>query len=102
MRGVAAELLVSSRGWPKAFVAFIGLFGVLAMGACSPSVAMTSTRHPGFRGSVEPLVFVIFEMNTGSDYTVPLKKYLHAELRARKVQGRAAIITGAEFNEEAA
>lgn len=48
----------------------------------------------------EPVGFVIYVGNTGSQYTVPLKRQLDRELALHHIAGRTLIITGVELDED--
>lgn len=81
------------------FGACVGLV-LFVLAGCGPSVSVAATRNPSFRGPLEPVTFVIFEGNTGPEYTEPLRDDLKRELAPLRVRGRVEIITGAEFNED--
>ena len=67
---------------------------------CS-SVSIQATRNPKYPGAILlPVAVVIFEGNTGPDYTLPLKGYLLREFQKRRMKLHVEVITGAEFNED--
>lgn len=80
----------------------LGLMVVLFsfyVAGCAPTVSIVATKNPAQSVALEPATFVIFEGNTGPEYTQPLQAALDSELRKKQISGRATIITGAEFNE---
>jgi hypothetical protein len=66
---------------------------------CAPNISIASTRNASVTETIEPAAFVIYEGNTGKDYTEPLQSYLKQELAKRQIPGRVEIISGAEFDE---
>jgi hypothetical protein len=72
-----------------------------ALLACAPNVAIQSTRNSAAPGTIEPVAVIIYERNTGNQYTEPLKQYLTQEFKARRIPARIEIVTGAEFDEVA-
>jgi hypothetical protein len=62
---------------------------------------MQATRNPKYSSPApSPVAVVIFDDNTGPEYTRPLETHLRREFGARGLHPSIRIITGAEFNED--
>jgi hypothetical protein len=68
--------------------------------ACNATVSISATRNPSLQGPLEPFAFVVYQRNTGPNYTTALVNGLERELKRREISGRALVITGAEYNED--
>jgi hypothetical protein len=75
------------------------LLSPLAAGCASVDIA--STRNPNQVGTIEPVTFVIYQLNTGERYTEPLRQQLLAETQRRGIPARVTIMTGVELDEGA-
>jgi hypothetical protein len=75
------------------------LLVLLFVTGCTPRIIIDSTRNPQLAGPLSPVTFFIFEGSMGSEYTVPLRDRLNAQLARRSIVGSAQIITGLELNE---
>lgn len=87
--------MVGCRGTLLVLLLAVLLF---AMG-CAPRITIDATPNPQFAGPLSPVTFVVFEGNTDSAYTVPLREGLNAELARRSLVGSAQLISGLELNE---
>jgi hypothetical protein len=76
----------------------IAILALAILAGCS-SVSIQSTRSPALVETLEPVTFVIFEGNTGAEYTGPLSYNLRRELANHGVRSRVMVLTGAEFDE---
>ncbi len=79
----------------------LNLFLLTALSTGCAKVVIDSSRHPGFQQVLEPVAFVIYERNTGPDYTEPLRAALLEQLAMHGIRGTAHIITGGEFDADA-
>ena len=77
------------------------IFALCLVPACIPVVEITSTRTGQKIGSIEPVMFVVFESRAGYDKAAALQRYIYLELKRKKIQGSARVIAAADFNEEA-
>jgi hypothetical protein len=74
---------------------------LLSLAVGCASVDITSTRNPNQLGTIEPVAFVIYQLNTGERYTDPLQRRLLAETQRRGIPARVTIVTGVELDEGA-
>jgi hypothetical protein len=85
-------------GWQVVAVGAFGLFGA----ACGPSVTIHATSAAARTASIEPVSFIVFESNTGPEYTEPLQRALNDEMSRRRIAGKAHILPYGELDEDAA
>jgi hypothetical protein len=90
---------ISRLFWGRVAVLCALCGSALVLMDCAPTVTIDSTRSPQLQETIDPLAVVIFEGNTGSDYTQPLKRFLIRELAAKRIRGRVEIIAGADFDD---
>lgn len=77
--------------------AWIGILALLSVGCAS--VDISATRNPSVPGPIQPVAFVIYQGNTGAQYTEPLRTFLLQEAKTRTIPARVTILTGAELDE---
>jgi hypothetical protein len=78
----------------------VSLIVLAGLTSCASAVTINATREPALHGVLEPVAFVIFQGNTGPEYTYPLKRYLERELAERLISGEALLLSSAESNEQ--